>query len=204
MTTRAGLAVCVFCSSSQTIAEAYVELADEVGAEIARRGHTLISGGGSVSCMGAVARAARRGGAHTTGVIPEALLALEVTEHSADDLVVTVDMPERKATMDSRADAFLALPGGLGTLDELLDVWTSRTLGMHAKPVVVCDPDGVFAPLRDQIDRLLERGFMRAEAADGVVWATTPADALDAIESGVRRPPPTPTPGEVLEAEPGG
>src|SRR4051794_41885148 len=108
------LTIAVFCSSSEDIPRHYVELAAEVGTELARRGHSLVSGGGSVSCMGAVARAARAGGARTVGVIPRVLHALEVADHGADELVVTDDMRARKGLMDARSDAFLTLPGGLG------------------------------------------------------------------------------------------
>jgi uncharacterized protein (TIGR00730 family) len=199
-----GLAVCVFCASSDAIPQRYVDLAADVGAEIARRGHTLVSGGGSVSCMGAVARAARAGGARTIGVIPQALLASEVADDDVDELLVTEDMRSRKATMDERADAFLALPGGLGTLEELLEVWVARTLRMHDKPVVVCDPDGAYTHLRAQVDQLVADGFARAEVHNALTWVTTAADALDAVEAGVRRDDtqPPPTAREVLESEP--
>src|SRR3954468_11632731 len=115
--------VCVFCASSERIPRRYIDLAADVGTEIARRGHSLVTGGGSVSSMGAVARAARAGGARTVGVIPHALLASEVADDDADELLVTDDMRTRKAAMDARADAFIALPGGLGTLEELLEIW---------------------------------------------------------------------------------
>jgi uncharacterized protein (TIGR00730 family) len=177
--------ICVFCASSDAIEDTHVLLAAETGAEIARRGHTLISGGGSVSCMGAVARAARAGGARTVGVIPRALLAVEVSDPEADKLIVTETMRERKAIMDARADAFLALPGGLGTLEELLEIWVARTLGMHDKPVVVLDPDGVFAHLRAQVDDMVVHGFVRPVARDAVSWAMSVAEALDLVESGV-------------------
>jgi uncharacterized protein (TIGR00730 family) len=174
------LAICVFCSSSETIDAGYVRLAAEVGAELAARGHRLVSGGGSVSCMGAVARAARSGGAHTVGVIPAALHTRELADFDADELLITDTMRERKAQMDARADAFLALPGGLGTLEELLEVWTARVLGLHDKPVVVLDPDGIFAPLRAQLELLVSRGFVREPAAEAVIWAQGVAEALEA------------------------
>jgi hypothetical protein len=198
------LAVCVFCASSDLIPTRYIDLAAEVGAEIARRGHTLVTGGGSVSCMGAVARAARAGGARTVGVIPRALLASEVADDDADELLVTDDMRTRKAAMDDRADAFLALPGGLGTLEELLEIWVARTLRMHDKPVVVCDPDGAYAPLRAQVDQLVATGFARAEVHEALTWVRTAPAALDAVEAGVRRgvTEARPTEREVLEAEP--
>jgi uncharacterized protein (TIGR00730 family) len=193
-------AICVFCASSEHIDQRYVDLAGAVGTELARRGHSLVTGGGSVSCMGAVARAARAGGARTVGVIPEALLAWEVADEDADDLVVTSDMRVRKGEMDRRADAFLTLPGGLGTLEELLEIWVARILRMHDKPLVVLDPDGVFEPLRRQVELLVERGFARAAVQDAVVWATTVGEAFDLLDQHPTVLPPTPD--EVLEAEP--
>ena len=197
-------AVCVFCSSSGRIDPSYVELAAAVGTELARRGHSLVSGGGSVSCMGAVARAARAGGAHTVGVIPRVLLDLEVADDDADELLVTDDMRARKGLMDARADAFLTLPGGLGTLEELLEIWVARTLAMHAKPVVVLDPDGVFEPLRAQVDLLVEGGFVREGAQAAVTWVRDPGEAFDAIDVALAAPAEpvlTAAPDEVLEAE---
>ena len=195
-------AICVFCSSSGRIDPAHVELAAAVGTELARRGHSLVSGGGSVSCMGAVARAARAGGARTVGVVPRVLVDLEVADHDADELLVTDDMRSRKAGMDERADAFLALPGGLGTLEELLEIWVSRTLAMHGKPVVVLDPGGVFDPLRAQVDLLVEQGFVRPEARAAVTWASDMKAAFDALEAGTQAEPLTAAPDELIEAEP--
>ncbi|HWH29654.1 MAG TPA: TIGR00730 family Rossman fold protein [Mycobacteriales bacterium] len=196
-------AVCVFCASSSRIDDRYVALAADVGAELARRGHGLVSGGGDVSMMGAVATAARAGGARTVGVIPAALLELEVGDRDADELLVVDDMRTRKGLMDSRSDAFLALPGGIGTLEELLEVWVARTLGMHAKPVVVLDVDGLFAPLREQVALLVERGFVRPAAVDALRWAASVPESLDLVEAGLAAPAPyTPAPEEVLEAEP--
>jgi uncharacterized protein (TIGR00730 family) len=198
--------VCVFCSSSRRIDPRYVELAAEVGTELARRGHELVSGGGNVSCMGAVAEAARAGGARTVGVIPQALVDLEVADRAADELLVMPDMRTRKGEMDRRADAFLTLPGGLGTLEELLEIWVARTLALHAKPVVVLDPDGIYAPLREQVDVLVDRQFVRPEARDTLLWVTTPAGAFDLIDAMLAAPGETravvPTAEDLLEAEP--
>jgi uncharacterized protein (TIGR00730 family) len=174
--------ICVFCASSDLIADRYIELARDVGAALARRGHSLISGGGSVSCMGAVAQAAREGGAHTVGVIPDALWLREVADVDADELVVTPDMRSRKAEMDRRADAFLILPGGMGTLEELLEIWTSCALGMHTKPIVVLDPDGVFDPLRQQMARFVEAGFAAQSAVDQAQWTTDIETGFDLLE----------------------
>jgi uncharacterized protein (TIGR00730 family) len=182
-------AVCVFCASSERIDPVYAELATDVGAEIARRGWTLVSGGGSVGMMGAVARAVRAGGAHTLGVIPRALVDMEVADHDADELVVTDDMRARKGIMDARSDAFLTLPGGIGTLEELLEIWVARSLGMHAKPIVVLDPHGVFAPLREQVESLVANGFVRAEAAAELVWTTSVTQAFAALDRRDQPPP---------------
>lgn len=196
--------ICVFCASATTIPQHYVELAAALGTEIARRGHALVTGGGGVSAMGAVARSARAGGARTVAVIPRALMALEVADHDADELVVVETMRERKGEMDRRSDAFITLPGGIGTLEELLEVWTAHTLRMHTKPVVVCDPDDAYAPLRAQIDQLVDRGFARPSINDSLIWTTTAYDALVAVEQGLahpsRVPPPAPT--ELLESDP--
>ncbi|HEX3614830.1 MAG TPA: TIGR00730 family Rossman fold protein [Sporichthyaceae bacterium] len=174
-------AICVFCASSELIDPRWVELAGQVGTELAARGHTLVSGGGAISAMGALARAARAGGAHTIGVIPQALVSREVADHDADELLVTPDMRTRKAAMDARADAFLVLPGGLGTLEELLEIWVARALGMHDRPVVLLDPGGLFAPLREQVQVLVAQRFMSAATAELLSWTTSVAEAFDRL-----------------------
>ena len=181
MTGAKSFTLCVFCSSSERISPWYPRLADQVGTEIGRRGWRLVSGGGSVSMMGAVARAARAAGGHTIGVIPQALAALKVGDHDADELVVTGDMRARKGLMDMHSDGFLALPGGLGTLEELLEVWVARSLVMHDRPIVVLDPDGLYQPLREQVERLVELGFTTPAAADSVAWARTVPGAFELL-----------------------
>jgi uncharacterized protein (TIGR00730 family) len=173
-------AVCVYCASSPGIPERYVELAGRVGAGIAARGWDLVSGGGRVSMMGAVAVAARAGGARTTGVMPRALVAREVADSSAHRLLVTDTMRERKALMEAHAGAFLALPGGLGTCEELFEVWTAGSLAMHDKPVVLLDIDGHWAGLLAWLQELVDRGFATGAALDRLVVATDADAALDA------------------------
>ena len=173
--------VCVYCSSAEPIEQRYLDLADSVGARLAAAGYGLVSGGGRVSMMGALARAARSGGAHTLGVIPQHLVPLEVADTAADELVVVETMRERKRLMDERSDAFLALPGGIGTLEELFEAWTARSLGMHAKPVIVLDPDGFYGPLWTYLDGLRSRGFVRASALDVLCRVPTVDAALAAL-----------------------
>jgi uncharacterized protein (TIGR00730 family) len=179
-------AVAVYCASSNTIDPSYLELATEVGTELGRRGYRLVTGGGSVSMMGAVARAARGAGARTVGVIPGQLIALEVGDMGSDELVVVDTMRERKRIMDDRADAFLILAGGIGTLEEFFEVWTAGTLGMHAKPVVVLAPDGFYQPLWDWLEGLTGTGFVRRSAWATLRRVSTVEDAFAALAEAVR------------------
>lgn len=178
-------AVCVFCSSSERIDPRYFDVADEVGRAIGERGWTLVSGGGSVSMMGRIAASTRANGGHTIGVIPQALKDREVADLAADELVVTHDMRQRKGIMDERSDGFLALPGGLGTLEELMEVWTSRSLAMHDKPVVVLDPWGDYELLRAQVEVWIERGFVSADSAERVHWVHSVQDVMAILEGGL-------------------
>ena len=174
-------AVCVFCASSTAIDPRYLKLAAETGEAIARLDWTLVSGGGGISMMGAIAASAREHGGHTVGVIPQALVDLEVADNQANELVVTTDMRHRKGVMDERSDAFLALPGGIGTLEELMEVWTAHSLNMHEKPVVVLDPWGDYDLLRAQVAHWVERGFVRPDAVARVRWVISIDEAMVAL-----------------------
>jgi uncharacterized protein (TIGR00730 family) len=185
-------AVCVFCASSLTIDQRYLDLARTAGDAIARRGWGLVSGAGSISMMGEVGRAARAAGGHTVGVIPDALVAMEVADHDSDEFIVTRDMRQRKGIMDERSDAFLALPGGIGTLEELVEVWTARSLNMHHKPVVVLDPWGDYDHLHALLDHWVSRGFVKPASVAHVHWATDIEGALDEIAAAWATHPPVP------------
>ncbi|MBB1032226.1 TIGR00730 family Rossman fold protein [Dietzia sp. SLG310A2-38A2] len=174
-----GRRVCVYCASS-THDPALLGIAAEVGTGIARRGWSLVSGGGNVSMMGAVAEAARDGGARTVGVIPEGLRVREVADTAADELVVVTTMRERKREMEERSDAFLTLPGGIGTMEEMFEVWTSASLGFHYKPVVLYDPIGFYRPLLDWVGGLVEAGLVKPQAFDSLVVCEDLEAALDA------------------------
>ncbi len=174
-------AICVFCASSRTLDDRWLELATETGAELARRGHTLVSGGGCVGMMGAVADGARAAGGRTLGVIPQALVDLEVADLAADELLVTDGMASRKTLMIEKSDAFVALPGGLGTLDELFEVWTTATLAMHDKPMVLVDADGFYRPLLDWLNTLATQHFLKPAGLDLLLVANTVPTALDLL-----------------------
>lgn len=175
--------VCVYCSSSLDIDEKYIELASNVGKGIAKRGWRLVSGGGNISMMGAVAQGARSAGGHTLGIIPQALMEREVGDTDADELIIVDDMRVRKGLMESHSNAFLALPGGIGTLEELFEIWVGRYLSFHSHPVVVLDPYDDFAFLHSQIDHLAKKGFIKSGQREILRWTKSVAEALDACES---------------------
>ncbi|WP_320066371.1 TIGR00730 family Rossman fold protein [Micromonospora sp. RTGN7] len=174
-------AICVFCASSRTLDRRWLDLAAEAGAEIARRGHTLVSGGGCVGMMGAVADGARSAGGATLGVIPQSLVDLEVADLASDELLVTGSMADRKTVMIDKSDAFLTLPGGLGTLDELFEVWTTATLAQHAKPMVLVDADGFYRPLLDWLAGLADQNFLKPAGLGLLTVVDTIPAALDAL-----------------------
>jgi uncharacterized protein (TIGR00730 family) len=180
-------AVCVFCASSSNLEQRWLDLARDTGLELAARGHTLVSGGGRVGMMGAVADGARSGGAHTLGVIPQSLVDLEVADRSADELIVTDDMGARKDLMIERSDAFITLPGGLGTLDELFEVWTTATLDLHHKPILLLDPDGFYDGLLSWLGKLADTEFVRRPALDRVTVVGSIPAAFDTIETALPR-----------------
>ena len=177
-------AICVYCASGP-VDDEYPDLASRMGTAIATGGHTLISGGGNVSMMGAVATATRAAGGRTVGIIPRGLMAREVADLDADELVVTETMRERKRLMDERSDGFITLPGGIGTLEELFETWTGGFLGEHHKPVALLDHRGFYQPMLTWLDDLCGRGFVSAKALARLRVVPTVELALDAATGGV-------------------
>ncbi len=171
-------AVCVYCAAVPTHPE-LLELAAELGEAIADRGWTLVWGGGNVSAMGAVATAARARGGRTVGVIPKKLMRREIADTNADELIVTDTMRERKQVMEDRADAFIVLPGGVGTLDELLDAWTAGYLGMHGKPIVMLDRWGHYDGLLAWLNGLVDTGYIAQVAMERLVLVDKVGAALE-------------------------
>ena len=180
--------IAVFCGSSRKSKQAYLAAARDLGAEIARRGHTLIYGGGRTGLMGAVADAALADGGRVLGVILREFIEQDVHHLGIDQLYAVDDMRSRKAGLDERADAFVALPGGYGTLEELTEVLSFRKLGLHHRAVVLLNTAGFFDPLLAQIERAVEEGF-EAPAALGYFCVTDdPSGAVDLCEASVLRP----------------
>lgn len=175
--------VCVYCTSSSKIDSIYLALAEEVGGALARAEYIVVSGGGSVSCMGALTRGARAAGGRTEGVITEFLVGLEVADTDSDELVITDTMRDRKAEMDRRSAAFVILPGGLGTLEELFEIWTTRGLGEHDRSLVVLDPRGVFDPLLVAIEGLCDQGFVSRGAFDALEICRTVPEMMAVLHS---------------------
>lgn len=153
-------AVCVFCGARAGAREVYVSAAHEFGTALADAGMTLVFGAGGIGIMGAVAEAALAGGSHVAGVIPQSLLEREDGNGDLPELHVVDTMHERKALMHELSDAFVVLPGGLGTYEEFFEILTWRQLGFHDKPIVVVDIDGYFAPLRQIIAHGVAEGFV--------------------------------------------
>jgi uncharacterized protein (TIGR00730 family) len=174
--------ICVYCSSSNAIADAYPPIAERLGRELARRGHGLVYGGGAVGLMGVLARAAHEDGARVTGVIPSKLQDREGIAYDADELVVTDTMRERKKIMFRRADAFVVLPGGYGTLEEFMEVLTLKQLGYHDRPIALLNVDGFFDTLLSFFEELRAGRFAREPIADLTHVVSSPEAALDHVD----------------------
>jgi uncharacterized protein (TIGR00730 family) len=177
--------VCVFCGSNAGADPAYVTTAEDVGSGLARRGIRVVYGGGRVGMMGALADAARAAGGEVIGVIPQPMVEREIGHTGIDDLRVVGSMHERKALMVELADAFIALPGGIGTLEELFEVYTWAQLGIHAKPLGLLDVAGYFAPLAAFLDHAVDQRFLRAETR-AMLEVASDLDSLLAAFAGWR------------------
>jgi len=175
--------ICVFCASSNGVAERYFDQARELGEEMARRGLRLVYGGGQIGLMGAVARAMRASGGHVIGVIPGRPDWAELVFPDANEMIYTSHIRDRKATMELKADAFIALPGGIGTMEELFEIVTLRTLGYHRKPIVILDGHGYYEPLLRMLERAVSEGFARPSLRESYHLSDSVRDALDYIES---------------------
>lgn len=179
--------IAVFAGSASGAGPRYREAAAELGGSLARAGVGVVFGGGHVGLMGAMADAALAAGGEVIGVMPRSLVEREVAHLGLTRLQVTETMHERKAAMAGLADGFVALPGGAGTLEELFEVWTWQHLAIHAKPVVLLDVDGFWAPLLSALDAMVETGFIKPRYRETLLVARDGAELLAVCEAW--RPP---------------
>lgn len=202
------LSICVFCGSASGLPEVYLDAARRLGTEMGHRGHRLVYGGGNVGLMREVAQSVHAAGGEVFGAIPRALVERELAYGPADELVITETLRERKAEMDAHADGFVALPGGFGTMEELLEVLTLRQLHLHGRPIVLVNVAGFWDPFLTMVREMISQGF--APQGEGLLFevAKTSEDAIDLVEAGHhgapvrRRPPPSEALAEDWTAEP--
>ncbi len=175
--------LCVYCSSSDRLDPKYAAAADELGRAMVRHGWGLVYGGGKTGLMGAVARAVKAEGGRVVGVIPEFMKARELAYDEADELVTVVTMRERKLLMETRADAFVALPGGFGTLEEIMEILTLRQLDVVRKPCVFFNQDGFYDDLLRFFGRMLAEKFFKPSNMDLFRVTTTVPGVFTEIDA---------------------
>ncbi len=180
--------LCVYCASSDRVDPKYFTAANQVGQEIAQRQWTLVYGGGKTGLMGAVARGVKENGGRVVGVIPEFMKVRELAFDEADELISVLTMRERKMLMETRADAFLALPGGWGTLEELLEILTLAHLEVLRKPIVIFNQDGYYDDLLRLCERIVAEKFMHATIQGKYAVARTVAEIFPLIEGWSHQP----------------
>ncbi|XP_050220113.1 cytokinin riboside 5'-monophosphate phosphoribohydrolase LOG1 [Mercurialis annua] len=174
--------ICVFCGSSPGKKTSYKDSAIELGKELVARNIDLVYGGGSIGLMGLISQAVYEGGRHVLGVIPKTLMPRELTGETVGEVKAVADMHQRKAEMARQSDAFIALPGGYGTLEELLEVITWAQLGIHDKPVGLLNVDGYYNSLLSFIDKAVEEGFISPTARHILVSAPNPKELVKKME----------------------
>ncbi len=174
--------VCVFCGARTGNNPVWRDAAGDLGRGMAERGLELIYGGGRIGIMGDVAQACQENGGRVVGIIPDFLEKAEVGNRTCDELIVVDSMHERKSLMTERSDAFVVMPGGIGSLEEFFEVLTWRTLKLHDKPIVVVDIGGCWTPLADLVDRLIENGFAGEETRRAVSFVDNLDDLFDLLE----------------------
>lgn len=175
--------ICVFCSSSNAIPELYFEAARELGKLIGERSHAIVYGGATVGLMHTVADAAREAGANSIGIIPEAIHSKRLASPYDHEQIITPNMRDRKYLMRKRSDAFIALPGGFGTLEEILEVITLKQLQYHQKPIVFINTDGFFNSLFEQFERAYRESFSKEDYKSTYFIASNSLEAISYIQN---------------------
>ena len=174
-------AICIYCGSSPGDNPAYLDAARSIGTLIAQRGLTLVYGGGHVGLMGVAADAALAAGGEVIGVIPKDILEKEVGHGGVTELFTVSSMHERKMKMASLSDSFIALPGGIGTLEEIIEVFTWSQLGFHSKACAVLNVEGFYDPLFELLDHMVAHRFLRREHREQLLCAETPEAVLSTV-----------------------
>lgn len=175
--------ICVFCSSSNAVADSFFEMAATLGNIMADKAYTLVYGGANVGLMEKIAHTIKANGGEIIGVIPQKIHDRELSSQHPDELIVTATMSERKKLMHEKSDAFIALPGGFGTLEEILEVITLKQLDYHRKPVVLINTDGFFNQLFQQFEHFYSSGFAKENYRKLYKVVETPEEAINYIEN---------------------
>ena len=177
--TRSGRAhVCAFCGSASGVRPAYADFARRLGASLAERRAVLVYGGASIGLMGIAANAALEAGGRVIGVLPESLRQRELAHTKLTELHITPDLASRKLEMLAISDAFISLPGGIGTLDELFEIWTLIQLGAQRRPMVLVNQDGYYTPLLEFLASSVREGFLSRDSHSLLATASTPEEAV--------------------------
>lgn len=175
--------LCVYCGSSQPKDSKYVRMTEELGSSLHRHGYGLVYGGASTGLMGVLAKTVMASGAPVCGVIPHLLGKREINEIALTEIIKVDSMSERKLTMAKKASAFLALPGGIGTMDELCECLSWSSLGLHRKPVALYNYDGYYDKLLTLFDEMVQAGFMRESFRQSIIAVDNPEDLFQAFEA---------------------
>ncbi|MCA8899645.1 MAG: TIGR00730 family Rossman fold protein [Hyphomonas sp.] len=172
--------ICVYCGASDDVQKDYIRLAEKLGKALAGRGIRLVYGGGGVGLMGACARSVHGAGGKVLGIMPRFLLTKEMIYEDVEHVIVE-DMHTRKQMMFDESDAFIVLPGGIGTLEEAVEILSWARLNLHAKPMAFLDEDGFWAPFFELMDHIIDGRFTPKSFRAMLVHCTTPEDAIDAL-----------------------
>ena len=175
--------ICVYLGSREGNSPAFRQATNTLGRTLAERGHTLVYGGARIGLMGELANAALNAGGEAIGVMPDHLVEREQAHFGLSELIRVRNMHERKATMAANADAFIALPGGIGTFEELFEIWTWGYLGLHEKPMGLLNIDEFYSPLLTFLDSTVNHGFLAATTRNMLLDASTSHELLDALEA---------------------
>jgi len=175
--------ICVYCSSSDAVAPVYFRAAEELGEIMARREDTLVYGGAGVGLMGALARSVNANGGRVIGIMPESIAAHDIGFESADEMIIAASLRERKRMMEEKADVFIALPGGFGTLEELFEILTLKQLGRHEKPIAILNINGFYDPLVNLFNHIYNERFAKSETAGIYSVCATVSESMEYIDT---------------------